>query len=315
MTDRVLSVSMRPNDLDSIIGQETIVNEIKNIFKTKRIPHFFLITGSTGSGKTTLARIIAMMLQSEDPINSPITSGIHGYDITEINSSDKNGIDDMRELIELIKYKSRSISKVIIMDEMHQLSNHAQNALLKATEDAPNHVYFICCTNNDSKILPTLKRRAYKIVLNQLTKKTIFQLIEKAKIAYGYKESIDEILQAIITAEITSPGIILQIVEKYFNGASAIESVTGSSSSGSIDVRKVCSLVTKGDWKSLVLVLKDITKDDIQMLRNCILGYLKAVLLKSGSLTIAKVIKIIGEDTYDLPIFIANIRIACEEFK
>lgn len=311
---RVLSVSMRPSKLDDIIGQDDTVNEITKMFSPGgNVPRFFLITGETGSGKTTLARIIALMLQSKDPFNP--TGTIANYDVTEINASDKNGVDDSRALIELVKYLPiNSLYKVIIMDEAQQLTSAAQDALLKITEDTPKHVCLIFCTNNDAKLKDTLKRRAYPIKIPLFTDEYVTELVRKAKKVSCIKNSTDELVQALIDCEIRSPGIILQSAEKFFNGASAINSITGSTGS-KLNIQKICSTVHKGDWKSSFDLLKTATKDDVVMLRNCILGYLKTILLKSGSLRIAKMIVIISNNVYELPLFLANIRIACDEVK
>ena len=164
MTSRVLSISMRPENLEEFLCTDT-VEIVKKQFESKRIPHFFLLVGESGSGKTTLARIITMKLQNTNIYNTS------KYDIKEINGSDKNGVDDVRQILNTINFKPMgpSLAKVIIIDEAHQLTTAAQNALLKDTEDTPEHVYFILCTNNDSKILAALKRRAFIIQTKEST--------------------------------------------------------------------------------------------------------------------------------------------------
>jgi DNA polymerase-3 subunit gamma/tau len=113
-----LQNSLRPNNLNDMIGWN---NDLKNMFESGRIPHFFLIKGSTGTGKTTISRIISRMLQYKKLEDIDYGVPLGNYDITEINAADKNGVDDIRELIEKIKYKPHepSLSKVIIMDEAH----------------------------------------------------------------------------------------------------------------------------------------------------------------------------------------------------
>jgi DNA polymerase III subunit gamma/tau len=313
MTDRVLSISLRPQKLDDVVGQDDIVKTVKTQFESGRVPHFFLIVGPTGSGKTTLARIIALMLQHKDPLKDKIDYSISKYDIKEINASDKNGVDDIRELLETIKYRplQPSLAKVIIMDEAHQLTTAAQNALLKDTEDASEHLYFIFCTNNDSKILPTLKRRAYILNTHGIDKEATGKLLLTAKKKIGFKGDLAELKEALEEYEVDSPGLILQATEKYFSGMSAIDSVFGSGSEGSVDTKKLCNLVLKGNWKDASVILKSLKKEDIVMTRLCILGYFKTVLLNSGSVKIAQAMKIISEDVYDLPTFLANLCIAC----
>lgn len=318
-TNRILSVSLRPNKLDDVIGQDDIVDIIKTQFKSKRVPHFFLIVGATGTGKTSLARIIALMLQQPDPLSSKVDYNVplSKYDIKEINASDKNGVDDIREILELIKYKplQPSLAKVFILDEAHQLTTPAQNALLKDLEDTPKHVYFIFCTNNDSKILATIKRRAYTINTHGINEKGLSKLLSAAKKKTGFKEDTSEFEQALLENEITSPGLILQATEKYFSGADISDAIYGVGPETSVDTKKLCNLLSKGNWKEAVPILKTITKEDIVMIRNFILGYFKAILLNSGSVKIAQAIKIIGEECYDLPTFLANLCIACNTLK
>jgi DNA polymerase III subunit gamma/tau len=315
-TNKVLSVSLRPNKLDDIVGQDDIIKSIKSQFESGRVPHFFLIVGPTGSGKTTLARIIATMLQLKNPLKDKPDTSISKYDISEINASDKNGVDDVRELLERIRYKplQPSLAKVIIMDEAHQLTTQAQNALLKDTEDTPDHVYFIFCTNNDSKLLATLKRRAYKITTHGIDQAGIHKLLLVAKKKAGFKGEIKELEDALVENEVTTPGLILQATEKYFGGSSIMESVYATTE-GAIDTKKLCQVLLKGDWKSASPILKTMTKDDIVMVRNCVLGYFKAVLFSTGSVKQAQAMKIIAEETYDLPVFLANLVIACNTLK
>lgn len=317
-TEKILSISLRPNKLDDIIGQDDIIKTIKSQFESERIPHFYLITGNIGSGKTTLARILAIMLQNEDKTKIDYTISPSKYDISEINASDKNGVEDMRELLERVKYKPiyPSIAKIVILDEAHMLTQQAQNVLLKITEDTPKDVYFIFCTNNDSKILPALRRRACIIQTHGIDNEGIHKLLLLAKNEAEYKKDISELEESLINFEINSPGLILQTAEKYFSGAD-ITSCLFNTTSTTVDTKKLCEYVLKGKWKEVQEILKTVKKEDIVIIKIYILNYLKSCLLKTESLntsiSIAKAIKIINEECYDLPLFCANLRLACNE--
>jgi DNA polymerase III delta prime subunit len=234
----------------------------------------------------------------------------------EINAPDKNGIENIRELLEVVKHMphSPSISKVIIMDEAHQLTTQAQNALLKITEDSPKYFYLIFCTTEESKIITPLKRRAYILHSRGIDQEATNKLLTLAKNKTGFKGDIKELEEELVKYDINSPGLILQAAEKYFAGADPMDCIFNITEA-SIDTKQLCSLMSKGAWKEAIPIIKMIKKENIVLIRLCILGYFKAILINSGSITIAKAIKIIAEECYDLPVFIANLRIACDVIK
>lgn len=298
---KVLSVALRPTKLEDVVGQEESVQVISKQFETKRIPHFYLITGPTGSGKTTFSRIIANML------------GGGSSDIMEINASDKNGIDDIREIISKLNYKPiyPSSVKVVIWDEAHQITTAAQNALLKTTEDTPESSFIIFCTSNETKIIPALKRRAYILQTREIDDNSIRILVKRAKEYVGFTGDTEYFENKMIDEEIRSPGIILQHAEKFFSG----QSINIEKEEENIDTKKLCNLVSKEDWNSCLPILKNVKKENVIMLRMCITGYLKTVLLNSKpekAVLIAKAILKINTDVYDdnIAVFLSNLCIA-----
>lgn len=270
----------------------------------------FVLGDCTVTHNTTISRILALMLQEADPEDS-----LGKYDIREINASDKNGVDDMRALIESVKYKpmAPSISKVIILDECHQLTTAAQNVLLKITEDVPPYLYFIFSTTNASKIIEALKRRAYIINTKGLNDKEIGKLLERAAEEYESDKDYKPLREELIELGVDSPGFILQAAEKFFNGHKISECIMTGDNSG-IDTRKLCSLISKGDWKGSAEILSVVKKDDVPMIRICVSAYMKTILLKKsgdGAIAMAKAIKCLNENYDDLPCFLANVCIAC----
>jgi hypothetical protein len=302
--EKVLSLSMRPKSLDELVGQPKIVSLINNQFESKRIPHFFLISGNPGTGKTSLARIIAMKLQG-----TTLIEPMNKYDI----SSDKNGVDDIRELIDRINYRpfKPSLAKVIIMDESHQLTNQAQNALLKITEDTFDYLYFIFCTSNSTKIIPALKRRAFIIDICGINNNSIGELLKMAAVKCDSDTNMEPLKEALTKYEIDSPGLILQAAEKYIGGLTPEECILNVDNS-ELDTKILCNSISKGNWTIAKGILKHVRKEDVTMVKICILGYLKVVLLNADDAEpIANAIKHIGSTNDELAVFIANVCVAC----
>ena len=320
---RVLALSMRPNTLEELVDQDDIIKTIQVQFDSSRIPHFFIISGQIGVGKTTLARLLALIIQSGST-SLPDGVKLSDFDIQEINAANKTGVDDMRQLVETMKYQpmSPSKAKVVILDESHQLTMAAQSALLKETEDAPKHGYYIFCTSHINKILAALQRRAYIITPKCLSEEGVKKLIERAKNRVKFEESIDPLIECLNFHNINSAGLVLQAAERYFNGLPANESVLCTSENPSLDTMALCRHVAKGDWKQAALILKEMSKNDITMVRNCLLGYLKTILLKSvgqKALVTAKAMQLITnsatmEDSVALGSFISSVYLACEKF-
>lgn len=287
---RVLSLSLRPSQLSDLIGQDTLVKSIKSQFDSERIPHFFIISGPPGSGKTTLARIIVSLLNTRD--------------VREINASNKNGIDDIREVIEGMRYLSTTGSaRVVIFDEAHQITTPAQNALLTETEDAASHVYYIFCTSNISKIIAPLKRRAFILTPEPLKHESIVKLVNYAAKAADFKESTDSLIEHV---KDMTPGLILQACERVFCGLPLTEGTLDS-----VENLKICRAVATFKWSEISTVLKDVTKHDVIGLKASICGYLKAIMLKNPNMKVAKMIDLISKSSNDdsvcLPSFIAAI--------
>ncbi|KAL0045583.1 hypothetical protein WJX82_010634 [Trebouxia sp. C0006] len=118
-----------------------------------------------------------------------------------------------------------SKAKVVILDEAHQLSNAAQNAMITETEDVADHVYYIFCTSAINKIIPALKRRAFIVHPKALSKSAIDELVTSAEEAANYQSDTESLRDALKNSDVTSPGLVLQATEKFFTGVTAEESV------------------------------------------------------------------------------------------
>jgi DNA polymerase-3 subunit gamma/tau len=178
MSYKVLARKYRPQDFEEVVGQGSTVRILRNALSRNRVPHAMLFSGVRGVGKTTLARIMAKALNCEEqkgelPCNKctscqEITDGI-AIDLHEIDGASNRGIQEIRELKENIRFlPTGSRYKIIIIDEVHMLTNEAFNALLKTLEEPPDHVIFMFATTELHKIPVTILSRCQRYELKRV---------------------------------------------------------------------------------------------------------------------------------------------------
>src|SRR5207253_5736382 len=167
----------RPQDFDEVVGQEAIVRTLKNAISSEQVRQAYLFAGPRGTGKTSLARILAKGLNCEQgPTPNPdktchaciaIANGM-SLDVVEMDAASQRGIDDIREIRErVVLQPAEGRYKVYILDEAHQLTDAAWNALLKLIEEPPPHLVFGFCTTDLSKVLPTVRSRCQTFVFQR----------------------------------------------------------------------------------------------------------------------------------------------------
>ncbi|WP_407696351.1 DNA polymerase III subunit gamma/tau [Sphingomicrobium arenosum] len=181
---RVLARKYRPQTFEELIGQDAMVRTLANAIETDRIAHAFLMTGVRGVGKTSTARLMAKALNcigpdgNGGPTISPcgicepcqaIAEGRH-IDVVEMDAASHTGVDDMREIIEAVRYASVSARyKIYIIDEVHMLSKSAFNAILKTLEEPPPHVKFLFATTEVDKVPVTVLSRCQRFDLRRIS--------------------------------------------------------------------------------------------------------------------------------------------------
>ncbi len=189
---KVLALKYRPQNFDSLIGQEVVAETITNSIKANKIPNAYLFTGIRGIGKTTTARIVAKALNCSNGIDSlckenfcdnceGIINSSH-IDVMEIDGASTNSVENVRELIEFSRYAPTSSKyKIFIIDEVHMLSKQAFNALLKTLEEPPEYLKFIFATTEIKKIPITVVSRCQRFDLSRIKSSELLEFIKKIK--------------------------------------------------------------------------------------------------------------------------------------
>ncbi|PCI41393.1 MAG: DNA polymerase III subunit gamma/tau [Rhodospirillaceae bacterium] len=211
---RVLARKYRPTDFSTLIGQDALVRTLTNAIESGRLAHAFMLTGVRGVGKTTTARIIARALncigpdgtgsETAEPCgvceNCTAIAEDRHVDVMEMDAASRTGVDDIREIIEGVRYKSVSARyKIYIIDEVHMLTKNAFNALLKTLEEPPEHVKFIFATTEIRKIPVTVLSRCQRFDLRRIDMKTLsahFHKIVKSENASVTDEAMTLIARA-----------------------------------------------------------------------------------------------------------------------
>ncbi|MGH8691445.1 MAG: DNA polymerase III subunit gamma/tau, partial [Burkholderiales bacterium] len=198
MSYQVLARKWRPRDFASLVGQEHVVRALRHALEHKRLHHAYLFTGTRGVGKTTLARILAKCLNCETGVTAQpcnkcsacveIDAG-RFIDLLEVDAATNTRVDEMRQLLETAQYApTRGRFKVYVIDEAHQLSGHAFNAMLKTLEEPPEHVKFILATTEPDRIPVTVLSRCLQFNLKQMPPDAIVGhlggILEREKIGF-----------------------------------------------------------------------------------------------------------------------------------
>ncbi|MFT4344251.1 DNA polymerase III subunit gamma/tau [Bartonella bacilliformis] len=262
---RVLARKYRPQNFSDLIGQETMVRTLTNAFEAGRIAQAWILTGIRGVGKTTTARILARALNYETKdINKPTTvfntlgehctqiiEGRH-IDVIEMDAASHTGIDDIREIIEQIRYCPVSARyKVYIIDEVHMLSTQAFNGLLKTLEEPPPHVKFIFATTEIRKVPITILSRCQRFDLRRVESSAL--VAHLYKIAQHEKVEVQE--QAL--------SIIARAAEGSVRDALSIFDQAIAHSNGKINATAVRTMLGLADQARIIDLFDYVMKGDI----------------------------------------------------
>lgn len=269
-----LYLQHRPLTFNQVIGNSEIIETLENMVQDKETcPHTFLFHGPTGCGKTTLGRIVASEL------------GCVGADLAEIDSADFRGIDTIRDIRRNTGFAPMEGScRVWILDECHKLTNDAQNALLKVLEDTPKHVYFILCTTEPNRLIPTVRGRCSQFQVKQLTDDQMMSLLRKTVKAEN--ESLQKtVYEQIIQDALGHPRNALQVLDQVLrvDEDKRLETAKRYAEEMSESIELCRALLSASGWKQISGILNGLKDQDAENIRRHVLGYCQAVLLKSDN--------------------------------
>ena len=320
MAYKALYRTYRPQTFEEVAGQQHIVKTLKNALSSGKIAHAYLFAGPRGTGKTSMAKLFAKALNCEHGIGcqcnechncKAIIDGSHP-DVLELDAASNNGVDEIRELIDKVKYGTiLGRYKVYIIDEVHMLSAGAFNALLKTLEEPPEHVIFILATTEPHKILPTILSRCQRYDFEKVSDKDIKErlhtILDEEGVAFN-----DAAINLIIKLADGGMRDALSILEKVlaYSGNTLNEE----------DILNIFSLESTEEKIALLnsIVNKD-TKDvldrlhkyvssgtDIKRLTEDLLSILKDVLIYNSSYNGAYLEILKEDEAQDVTSFIDN---------
>lgn len=259
----------RPKSFKQVVGNEKTIDSIVNLLAKPNPPHAFLLTGETGCGKTTIARIIAKEIGCSDE------------DFREIDSADFRGIDTVREMRKQSQYRPLSGGVIVwLIDECHKMTNDAQNALLKSLENPNDHVYYILATTDPQKLISTIRGRCSTYQVSLLNDEQMMTLLKK--IVKKEKDELEkEVYDQIIMDAQGHPRNAINVLEQVLvvEPSKRLE-VAQRKAEEFNEIIELCrALLGNKSWKQVALILKGIKSQEPETIRRVLLGYCQSVLL------------------------------------
>ena len=277
---KVLALKYRPQIFEDLIGQNIATETISNSIKEKKSPNAYLFTGIRGVGKTTIARIVAKALNCQNGIENlckekmcehckAITNSNH-IDVLEMDAASKTGVDDVRDLIEFSRYGPTSAKyKIFIVDEVHQMSKAAFNALLKTLEEPPEYLKFIFATTEIKKLPVTVISRCQRFDLSRVKSKELFDFIKKVSEKENGKIT-DDALKLIVKISEGSVRDALSLLDRALislEKSSKLDLVTAQKIFGCFDKSNLIELfkyIFLGEEKKVIDIYRSIYDQGVE---------------------------------------------------
>ncbi|MDH6604165.1 DNA polymerase-3 subunit gamma/tau [Bacilli bacterium PM5-9] len=225
----------RPQTFNDIYGQDAISQTLTNAIIYDKVAHAYLFSGPRGTGKTSTAKLLAKALNCTNIVDGRICDECENCllvkennhpDVIEIDAASNNGVDEVRDLIEKVKYAPiKGKKKVYIIDEVHMMSQGAFNALLKTLEEPPEHVVFILATTEQHKVLPTIRSRCQKFNFKKLSEKDIINCLKDVLLSEDcpYDEEALKIISSLCDGGMRDALSLLEQVMIYSNNDISIQ--------------------------------------------------------------------------------------------
>lgn len=259
----------RPQKFSEVVGQKAVIKTLRNALSENKIAHAYLFCGPRGTGKTTMARLFAKALNCEEGIGHEcdvcqnciaVKTGSHP-DVFEIDAASNSGVDSVRDLIDQVRYQPiLGRYKVYIIDEVHNMSSSAFNALLKTLEEPPANVVFILATTEPQKVLPTILSRVQRFDFTKVSDEDIIskmsEILEKENVTY--EEGSLELIARLADGGVRDALSILDQVVSYSGDNISIEDI--NTLFGLLNVKDKLDFVRKIGSKDLASVI-NIAKD------------------------------------------------------
>lgn len=291
---KVLYRKYRPQRFEEIVGQKHIVQTLSNAVKNNRLGQAFLFTGPRGTGKTSLARILAKTINCQNlqgvqacgkcPSCESIASG-RSLDIMEIDAASHTGVDNIRELIESVKLPPASLKfKIYIIDEVHMLSGGAFNALLKTLEEPPTHVIFVLATTEIHKVPETIISRCQRFDFSRLPIQKIIEKLsliakkEKVKIDRDSLETIAIAAEGGMRDAESLLGQIIALEDKNIT-RKEVEEILGTTDRRSAE--ELAEMILQGQTEKALEKINSLLAEgyDLEIFTQSFINYLRQLML------------------------------------
>ncbi|MDX6551222.1 MAG: polymerase subunit gamma/tau, partial [Gaiellales bacterium] len=285
----------RPQDFGQVVGQQHIVRTLRNAVELDRVAHAYLFAGPRGTGKTSLAKILAKSINCErgGPTVTPCLEcescrSIHdatSIDVIEMDAASHRGIDDIREIRDRVGLRpAKGLKKVYIVDEAHMLTKEASNAVLKTLEEPPDHVVFVLCTTEMQAMLPTIRSRCQRFSFQRPGLPEIAEVLNRIAVAESIE--IDDAATLLIARAATGSfrDAVTTLDQLSTAGSMRIEAADVRALLGTADERSLfetIDLVAAGDAAGVLVHVDTLTEagTDLASFTTGLIGHLRALFL------------------------------------